>query len=248
MIASSVHAAPAPAPPPHKPQDTLRNMLWGSREHHSDAPRRPEEPLTARYQPDQGRGFVLDRTTSQVLLRFDDSAEIWILHSQPGPRGDTIYRNDVGQPVLRATKLGGLTLFTDSSPQGSAAAFGGDGQSLRLPKFMGPHAMFELVLQADDRSSRAAQRFIPFSMVNDATPETAPVVTEAAIVTSEAIVRVSRAPNGHTILTLVSRVLLARGGKADVQLSSGALTVTYSLDNTGGAWPSSERIFETIAK
>jgi len=227
--------------------NTLKSMLWSSPHHQTEAPRRPEEPPVARYHPDGGRGFMLDRTSNPPLLRFEDSPEIWILQSEPGPRGDTIYRNDIGQPVLRATRLGGLTLFTIDAPQGAAAAFDGEANALHLPKYMGPHAMFELVIQASERSSHAAQRFIPFSTVGDATPDTAALVAESAIVTSEAIVKISHTPNGHTVLTLVSRVLLAKGGKADVQLSSGALTVTYSLEG-GGDWPSSERIVRTVTK
>nr|QQZ52104.1 DUF4908 domain-containing protein [Phenylobacterium glaciei] len=41
------------------------------------------------------------------------------------PRGDIIYKNDLGEPVLRATRLGGLTLFTPDRPGGTAAALAG---------------------------------------------------------------------------------------------------------------------------
>lgn len=228
---------------------TLRIMLWGSPQE-TEAPRRQEAPPIARYVPDQGEIFVLDRSTNPPLLRFEDSPEIWILQSQPGPRGDTIYRNDIGQPVLRATKLGGLTLFTADNPDGVAAAFDGEATSLRLPPFMSPGALLQRLVQASLRSGHAAQRSIYFGTADtpkdDATPETAALVAETAIVTAEAINRISRMSNGRTALTPVVKVLLARGRKPDAQLSSGALTVTYVPNGAAGEWPSSERILRTI--
>src|SRR5471032_1399082 len=83
------------------------------------------QPLTGRYQMDEGGAFVFDRSTVKPLLKFDDSLEIWVLQAAPGPRGDVIYRNDVGDPMVRATRLGGMTVFTPKRPDGSAAAFDG---------------------------------------------------------------------------------------------------------------------------
>jgi len=230
---------------------TLQIILFGS---HIDkeAPRRPVEPLVSRYQPDHGPSFVFDRACNPPLVRFEDSPEIWILQPQPGPRGDTIYRNDMGQPVLRATKLGGLTVFTADDPAGAAAAFDGEAPSLRLPPLMSPDALIQHVIQATARLSYAAQRRIYISTVDDAkdeaTPETAPLVAETAIVTAEAITRAAHGPNGRTVLTKVNKVLLARGARPDVQLSGGALTVTYEPNSGFGVWPSSERILQNLTK
>ena len=69
-------------------------------------------PPVARYNIDEGGSFILDRTAKRALLKFEDSSEIWQLQSAPGPRGDIIYKNDAGEPMLRATKLGGMTVFT----------------------------------------------------------------------------------------------------------------------------------------
>ena len=75
------------------------------------------QPLTARYQMDEGGAFVFDRSTVKPLLKFDDDPEIWALQPAPGPRGDVIYRNDVGEPMVRATRLGGMTVFTPKRPE-----------------------------------------------------------------------------------------------------------------------------------
>ena len=103
---------------------SLREILSDTLGRETQRHRKP--PPVARYTPDKGEAFVLDRSTATPLLRFEDSQEIWVLQSQPGPRGDIIYKNDVGEPVLRYTRLGGVTLFTDNRPDGEAAAFTGE--------------------------------------------------------------------------------------------------------------------------
>ena len=79
-----------------------------------------------------------------------------------------IYKNDLGEPVLRATRLGGITLFTDQRPGGAAAALAGPARPLRLA-IMGPQALCERLPQASARASRAARRLIPFEA--EATPD-----------------------------------------------------------------------------
>ena len=224
---------------------SLGNILWGR---HGDAPRRPEAPPVARYQPDAGQGFILDQSVSPPLLRFEDSQEVWVLRPQPGPRGDTIFRNDVGQPVLRATKLGGLTLFTVEHPDGSAVAYDGEAVSLRPPNYLTPNALFQRMFQASARSSHAAQKVIPFISVDDATPETATLIADSATVTAEAITRVSRMVNGKIALARVVKVLLAKGRKPDATMTAGALTVIYAPAAGVEGRPSSERIVQIIVK
>ncbi len=242
ICAAGLALAAAPA---HAGTITLRIMLWGSQ---NDMPRRPEEPLVARYQPDHGASFVLDRSVNPPLLRFEDSSEVWILQAQPGPGGDTIFRNDVGQPVLRATKLGGLTLFTEDDPTGAAVAYDGEALSLKPSSFMPPGLFLQRVLQASARSSHAAQRMIPFFTIDDATPETAPLVADTAGTTAEAITRVSHQTNGRTLLARIVKVMLAKGGKPDARLDGGALIVTYTPGRTIGLHPSSERIMRAIGR
>ena len=90
-------------------------------------------------------------------MKFDDSPEIWALRPHPAPRGDVIYKNDLGEPMLRATRLGGLTLFTADRPGGSPAALTGAGGALRLAP-LSPQALLEKLAQASARATRAARR------------------------------------------------------------------------------------------
>src|SRR5215469_708650 len=93
---------------------------------------RADPPVIARYETDEGGQFILDRSTPRPLLKFEDNPEIWVLQSAPGPRGDTIYRNDLGEEMLRATHMGGMTVFTETRPDGSAAALDGASPPLRI--------------------------------------------------------------------------------------------------------------------
>jgi hypothetical protein len=154
----------------------------------------------------------------------------------------------MGQPMLRATKLGGLTLFTLDHPDGSAVAYEGEAASLRPPPIMSPNALFQRIYQASVRSGHAAQRVIPFATVEDATPETANLIADSATVTAEAISRVSHMANGRVALSRIGKVLLTRGRRADAQITAGALTVTYAPDQGVEGHPSSERIVHVITK
>ncbi|HWW27986.1 MAG TPA: DUF4908 domain-containing protein, partial [Caulobacter sp.] len=89
-------------------QSSLRDAFFGNRGETRKAP----APPIARYVAETGDAFILDRAAPQPLLKFENSSEVWVLSPQPAPRGDTIYKNELGEPVLRASKLGGMTLFT----------------------------------------------------------------------------------------------------------------------------------------
>ena len=78
-----------------------------------------DQPVIARYETDEGAVFVLDRSSPHPLMKFEDDPEIWVLQAAHGPRGDVIYRNDLGEEMLRSTSLGGMTVFTERRPGGS---------------------------------------------------------------------------------------------------------------------------------
>ncbi|HKP77919.1 MAG TPA: DUF4908 domain-containing protein, partial [Phenylobacterium sp.] len=149
------------------PVDRLREGLFRNRGAEASSP-----PI-ARYVSEQGRVFILDRTQAVPMLKFEDSPEVWALAPNPAPRGDTIYKNDLGEPVLRVTRLGGFTLFTDQRPSGEAVSLAGGGAPLRLAP-MGPQAVFERMAQASLRASRAARR--PMLFEAEATPASSALI------------------------------------------------------------------------
>ena len=205
-------------------------------------------PPVGLYRDDQDGDppFVLDRSSSVVLLRFIDSQEIWVLAPQPAPRGDTLYKNDAGEPVLRVTRLGGLTLFTVDHPDGMAAALVGDAPPIRPPPLLNYAAWLSRITQATARSSHALQHGVVFQ-TQDVTQQSAAMIADAAGVTAEAVVFIAHHPDGKRALARLVRVMLTPGRKASVAFVGGVLQIVVAPkpgaplgDITGR--PSSRRI------
>lgn len=215
---------------------TLRDSLFGARPFTQD--QNHGQPI-GRYVSQEGDGFTLDRSQPRPLLKFDDSPEVWVLRPQPAPRGDVIYMNDLGEPVLRATRLGGLTLFTPDRPGGTAAALAGGGVALRLAQ-LGPQQLLERLAQASARATRAARRLIPFEA--DATPSSSAITADAAMVAAEAVVRIAKRPDAKSILGRIAKIQLVEGRKAAASLQQGVVQITVSPNEGLAGRPSSERI------
>ncbi|HYG27371.1 MAG TPA: DUF4908 domain-containing protein [Caulobacteraceae bacterium] len=214
----------------------LREGLFGSS---PNASRRAAAPMVARYVAETGDQFVFDRSSSRPLLRFADHPEVWALHPQSAPRGDVIYKNDLGQPVLRATKLGGLTLFTRERPQGAAVAVAGESGPIRLAP-MGPNTLLHRLAQASARASKAAQRLVTVGA--DATPSSAALIADTAMVAAEAMTRMSRTHQGRAALGRINKIFVDQGKRPAAGISDGVLVITVRADMGIAGRPSSERI------
>jgi hypothetical protein len=202
-------------------------------------------PPIARYVSEEGRVFTLDRTQPVPMLKFEDSPEVWALAPNPAPRGDVIYKNDLGEPVLRVTRLGGYTLFSDERPSGEAVSLVGGGTPLRLAP-MSPQAVFERLAQASLRASRAARR--PMLFEAEATPASSALIADAAVVTSLAIIRISQQRDGRTVLARLSRVRFEEGAKASAAMRGDVLRVVVAPNDGLAGRPSSDRIQRAVAK
>jgi len=198
-------------------------------------------PPVARYVSEEGRVFILDRTQPVPMLKFEDSPEVWALAPNPAPRGDTIYKNDLGEPMLRITRLGGFTLFTDERPSGEAVSLAGGGVPLRLAP-LGPQAVFERLAQASLRASRAARR--PMLFEAEATPASSALIADAAVVTSVAIIRLSQRKDGRSLLNQFSKVRFQEGHKAQATLKNGVLSIVVAPNQGLAGRPSSDRIIK----
>jgi hypothetical protein len=223
------------------PPSVLRDMPL------SRADRGLQAPPVARYAAGQDEVFVFDRSSGAALLKFDDSPEIWVLQPSPAPRGDIIYRNDLGEPILRATRLGGLTLFSANTPGGEAAALVGEADDLQPPPFLSPSAVFQRMLQSSARASRAAQHLIRFD-APEVTPESAPVFVDAAAAASEAVIVLSRRDDGRIFLRRLTKMQFQSAPKPGAVVTptgDGAhvnLQVFVDLSQGEAGRPSSERL------
>jgi hypothetical protein len=229
LLCAFACAAPADA----GVREKIRDGLFHNRASESSG-----APL-ARYVSEEGRVFILDRTQAIPMLKFDDSPEVWVLLPSPAPRGDVIYKNDLGEPVLRATRLGGFTLFTDDRPNGEAVSVAGNGQPLRLLP-MSPQAVFERLAQSSLRASRAAHR--PMLFEAEATPASSSLIADAAVVASVAILRLAQRDDGRRLLARITRVRFEEGKKSSAMLKDGVLRIVVSPREGLAGRPSSDRI------
>ncbi|ODT87621.1 DUF4908 domain-containing protein [Phenylobacterium sp. SCN 70-31] len=217
------------------PADKLRDSLSRGRSAEISAP-----PI-ARFVAQDGRVFVLDRTQPAPMLKFEDSPEVWVLSPSPAPRGDVIYKNDLGEPMLRATRLGGVTLFSRQRPAGEPVSLAGGGVPLRLGG-LSPQALSERMLQASVRSGRAARRQVVFEA--EATPASAALIADAAMVVSLAFVRL--AGRDRDALGQVDSVRFSEGRRPSASLADGVLTIVVSPGHGLAGRPSSDRVAKAI--
>jgi hypothetical protein len=217
---------------------SLRDLFGGGPPHDMGG------PPVARYISEDGDAFILDLSHPHPLLKFENSPEVWALQAQPAPRGDVIYKNDLGQPVLRATRLGGVTVFTTHRPQGEAVALAGGGSPIRLTA-MGPQALLERLGQASLRASRAAKHVILFDA--EATPASSAVIADAAVVASVAVTRLAERPQGQARLASLKRVYLEEGKRVAASVDRGTLKITVTPAQGLAGRPSSGRIMAAVA-
>ena len=210
----------------------------------------PGNPPVARYVAGPGVSFIFDRSEAapEALFRLDGSPEVWVLQPSPAPRGDTIWRNDVGEPVLRVTRLGGVTLYTPRTPEGMPVALLGDAEDLQLPPFIPPDAFLLRGVQSAYRAAQAAGHKIEFS-----TPRQVPLpwtaqFTDAFTVTADAIVRLGRDRKAKEFLAKLEAVHFIAGSKPDVTFNGPVMTITLVPTKGFAGRPSSDRIAKVALK
>ena len=154
----------------------------------------------------------------------------------------------MGEPVLRATRLGGLTLFTNDVPGGTAAAPLNVVQSLRPAQIYGPEALFQVLLQAEARANRAAQHLVVFDAGDaNVSPGAEPLFADAFILTADAMVHVSsRGAPGRAAAAHVAKVHFFQGADAAAVLIGRIVQITVAPELGGAGRPSSQRIEAVI--
>jgi len=237
-LAAAVLAGPAQARPLN-----LRDLLG----HHPQSDMAESTgPAVGVYAPDRGDRFVFDRSVNPPLMRFESSSEIWVLQPQPGPRGDTIYKDDVGQPMLRATRLGGLTLFTNDDPEGAAAALEGEASAVKPQAITTLFVLQQRLAQASYRASRAVQRLVVFE-APDVTPDSATIIGDAGQVAAEAIVVAAKRTDLKHFMDKLEKVVLSPARKPAAKYKDGVLEVDLATGLGLSGRPSSHKIEAAFA-
>lgn len=225
---------------------TLREAMVGSAA--ADGRARTSIPPAAHYVSESGDRFIFDRSGRTALLQFDSGLEIWALRPTPGPRGDVIYKNDLDQPVVRTTPLGGLTIFTLENPEGMPAAATAPARPFRPPALT-PSQVLGILTKSSERASRAARRVIPFEAGvrgQEVTPQSAYLVADAAGITAEAISRLALTPRGRAAITRVGKVKILYGPRPTARLREGVLEIVITPGLKMAGRPSSGVIMRTV--
>ena len=199
-------------------------------------------PPTARYVSGAGQGFVLDTTGARPLLRFERSAEIWVLRPTPAPRGDIIYRNDNGDQILRITPDGGMTVYTTASPQGSPVSMAGEAERLRTP-VLGPVQLFNLMARRSSLVSQSLGRLIQIELTGS---ESESLCVEALIVSTDAVIRIARNPSTRDLLGRLRKITVTEGPRPAVSFQRGELRVVVAPSQGIGGRPSSALVVRAL--
>ena len=201
-------------------------------------------PPVAKYVAGDDREFVLDRSGPSALLKFEGDDEVWALRPSPGPRGDVIYRDDTGRPVVRATRLGGVTVFTSDRPGGLPAALAGEASRIR-PAAVSAVQLLRHLARQSVRASRALGRRIDFDAL-DVSPGEEVVYADAAAVAADALAEAAQDDRARALLRNVRRVELAQGPRAAVGMAGDTLKIVVAPPQGHAGRPSSRRILRGI--
>lgn len=262
VLAGRPGLGPGPERPNERPlagrPNDLGDMLFGRPP--ADT-RSPAMPRLARFRADTGDTFVLEVTgRGPAFLKYDDSGEVWSLSPTTGSRGDTIYKNDVGEAMLRTTRIGGLTVFTQDQPSGVAAALEGGAADLH-DMISGPIAILRVLVQASARASQIAGHRVDFeagctarSKARNACPAEADmmpgsegVFADAANLAAQAFIRVDRIGRaGHDALTHYDRVAFFNGHPPSVSVVGDEVRIVVTPELGFAGRPSSRRISQVL--
>ena len=200
-------------------------------------------PPTGRYVADSGEAFILDRSGQRPLLRFERRDETWVLRPTAAPRGDVIYRNDAGEQLLRVTPGGGMTVYTPRAPGGSPASLAGPGQSLSPPS-LGPTQLFQLMTRRSAMLSQTMGRLIRINI--DTREQAESLSVEALILSTDAVLRISRSPTARASLDRLRSISIVEGPRASVTYARGDLRIVVAPVQGVAGRPSSARVIQAF--
>lgn len=202
-------------------------------------------PASGRYLAETGQGFILDLSGQRPLMRFERGGEVWALRPTPAPRGDTIYRNDAGDQILRVTPDGGMTLFTTRAPQGTPVSAAGPAPSL-LPPTLTAIQLWNFIVRQSERASQALGQLVVVDV--EIQPGSEAVAADALSTVVDALSRMARSPNLRAQAVRVRRVIVTDTPGVPTSFSRGALRIGINPTAGYAGRPSSARIVRVVAE
>lgn len=204
------------------------------------------EVSVARISSDGGPDFVLDQTNPmRPLLRYQSASEIWVLRATAGLRGDIYYRNDIGEVVLRVTRMGGLTLYTSNAPGGLPCAVAGTAGRLEIAHH-DVRSLFRHMLREAARGGQAVNGQLEIR-AHEVEPATDDMYGDAATVAVDGIVRLSQSRGGRDRLSGLRILSIVEGSSANAQRDGDTLTITIAPSHGPAGRPSSARVMRALS-
>ncbi|HWE47253.1 MAG TPA: DUF4908 domain-containing protein [Caulobacteraceae bacterium] len=218
---------------------TLRRAVTGEE---ADDGRNASMPPVAHYVAGDGDRFILDKSGPVALLRFEHAEEIWALRPTPGPNGDTIYRNDIGQPVLRFTRLGGLTLFTPHQPWGEAVSVEGLAPVTRMQR-----GSLAMLVQAHQNAILHIGRAMGHKFTLEAEGQGAEwLFADSLNILTDTVEKLAALRDGRPYLNAIREIHLHPAKRMDARLHNGVLDIAINPSEGIAGRPSSGRIAQAI--
>jgi hypothetical protein len=223
---------PGVKPPPGGP---LSKLLPG---------RGPALPPVTRFTAEGVGEFIFDQSSGQPLILFRNSSEIVALTRSDAARNDRIYKNDVGEPVLRISGLGlGVTVYTAARPQGAPAEIvRGPAPPIRLQTIRDETEYIQRGRIVQERLRRVMQRNFTVEVADIDQPEAWPLVVDAMELTAQFFEKNRDRIRSDSRYQHITRLLIIEGDEPEVRAFYDTLQVTVAA--TKGPWgrPSSAKI------
>lgn len=209
---------------------------------------REQAPPAARYVAEDV-GFIFDRSSNAV--RFEGAQEIIILMRQPAPQGGMLYVNDLGEPVLKVSGLGGMTLFTPDRPQGIPVSLVGAATPIRMDVLLRPGLNMGGWVQGMSREiSRAVG---PQSRIGIEAPlpldqSAYPLLADVLVLTQQAVIRNARRERTRAKMQRLTTIFVQVGPAPHARVEDEVLRITINPAKGLAGRPSSEKIARALAR
>ena len=194
--------------------------------------------------------FELGTVGTIYLLRGGGSPEVFVLTPESAPMGSRVLRYDSGETALQVSGWGGVTIYTDSHPEGLPAVRTGTAPAFSVSAV----SQEDVRAAADDLADSIAQTrrmSLAFSVDWSGLPDTSFArarALDAMENIARGIERLGRSLHSRQTLShRISEVLIARGGTPAVKLSGRILLITFNPDTGYEGRASSRAIASALA-
>jgi len=195
--------------------------------------------------------FTLIAHKSDFLLRFDSDPEVFVLYPVHASFGGRVLKYDSGSTAMQVSGWGGITLYTDSAPNGLPAVRNGDAPPI-APQQVSLHLMQSAASDEADGLAYTRQISINFAADWNALAADANARAWAFDALENTVRGLSRLAANKTarqaIAAHVATVEIAQGSHPTLALSGKRLIVTFSPSGGYEGRASSRAIARALAR